>query len=220
MKSAELPKDLEALTDCLESMRSDAFGDGREDKNWMEWWCVVEVYKRLRRLRGRTLNWAIEHTEQHEGSPDFFVVEDTVKIAVEITEATVPEDRRAIRAARGSGETRGLGDPIEIDGKSVPGGRFRGGTCGDAWETALSDDICNAIKRKSKKGYASGARLVVYPNSNATFADPARAFEIFRERVPQNPFSRIDVLWVGGGLVQIENGDVRHYSKGQVTDED
>lgn len=214
MRSARLPDDLERVRAWLEETRETHITASHESKLWMEWWCLCETYQRLEACANEAPDWQVDHTDLEQGAADFLIMDSTGEFALEITEASVPEDRRAIRLARNTDEVRLLGEPFEHEGKTVPGGRFQGGSKSWDWEEAYVSDIQNAIKRKSGKSYADGARLIVYPNSNATFANPEISFDLLKASIPVHRFSRIDVIWTAGGVVTMSSKEIRYRKPG------
>ncbi len=209
MKEARFPEEAAKVQQWLDYTRKDAFAPKREDQNWKEWWCLNE-------LVCSGLSEAVFPNSFYarwldgDGCADFDLEFDGKKVNLEVTEATTHEDRKSIAALRQTLQLQPIGEPItQSDGRIIDGGRFRGGSNGDDWERGMVEDVTNAIRRKSRKPYAKGAWLLIYPNSNAVFAQPDEVVELLKESEVRIPFERVFVLKGDSGVLVGQGGSKR-----------
>ncbi|MEM6889001.1 MAG: hypothetical protein AAF636_12770 [Pseudomonadota bacterium] len=129
------------------------------------------------------------------GSADFCLDGGDWRYALEVTEATRGDERRAIAKARH--EARQL--------SFHKTGRFQNGASGNEPEKALVRDIRRAIKRKMKKSYAPNAILLIYPNSNVNpFAPDRRLVKSFwQQESIDHRFKRIFVVFDQKPLINL-----------------
>lgn len=216
MREVSLPEDAEALASWLKSERATAMGPPREDQRWKEWWCLLKFYRRRHATwflpRDCTVAWPDAH-----GLPDFEVRSNSGRFFIEVTEATTQKERKAIalRRQHPHGTVHRLSQPVEGVGKGergkAPQGRFLNGARREEWEEALVSDVREAISRKAgkTKTYAADAAeigLLVYPNSDATFADPTRVQEMLQNDAPSTPFRWTVVLWPDDRFIELGRG--------------
>jgi len=129
-----------------------------------EEWYVVRRFLRTG-LRSGLFQLPLSIAKGSPPEPDFILHwDDGGSAAIEITEATHPDDQREMTRFEQSGETVAL--------LGTFGGRFADGASqpGHAW----ASDIIEAIERKAGKTICAQhsrvqRHLVIYPNSNASF---------------------------------------------------
>ncbi|WP_195821233.1 hypothetical protein [Roseobacter sp. MH60115] len=194
MRTVRFPEELEDLKSWLEGSREQAFRPEREDQRWKEWWCLLQLLYRAgssRQLAGNIVaTWQDDHNKA-----DFCLEMPGGLRSLEITEATIPEERRAIAQARHDAS----------DTTRFAVGRFASGALGDTPERALVDDVIRAIARKANKPYAAGAWLLIYPNSNASLLslETGTVAALLDSRLPRLVFDRVFVLLGDESVVEI-----------------
>lgn len=203
------PERSSELLNWLESERIKV--DGKESKSWQEWWCICEFLTLTKTLAPFGPDFLIRKVPAP--NPDFMVKTTTDRFGIEVTEATIPDDRRAIKFLRNSEDDQVhlIGEPvISRSGKAINGGRFQGGVVGMAYEEAMADDIRVAIDRKKDKNYGIKSDLLIYPNSNAIFAKPSVVAKLLQNNVPSSSFGTIWVLTPSHSVLSINGrtGDV------------
>lgn len=204
------PSDLGALDRWLDGNREQAFRDGRENQTFNEWWCIRQALRmpEFRELIGHS-GHILKSESEAQGEADFTVLTaDGSSFALEVTEATVPSDRKAIAKSRRANKTMLLlGEDFETEeGEFVAGGRFADGAEGDEWEIAMAEDIRSALERKCKKPYARDAVLIVYPNSNAGSADRRKVKILLEGCLPAATFRAIFVIHDGPDGFEVMRG--------------
>ncbi len=213
LQKVSWPQDSRRLADWLTENGRTALQKGREDKTWKEWWVVQTLSESAAPPHFWPASFKIEHTGENPDVADFTIeLNDGTTWSVEVTEATTPEDRRAIAESRHLPGVHGVGDPIKRDdGKIIDGGRFRGGVEGVEYSTAMVEDILHAIARKSEKKYAKGAWLLIYPNSNAMFAKMDVVGSYLKRLGPDKLFERVVVCRDSGAAILIDHERVEVY---------
>ena len=177
MKSARFPEDLAALDAWLEQNRK----RGEEkSKVWKEWWTLRQIMFWPHIEEFLPQPFGAFHTDRDGNSADFNVTfPDGSILALEVTEATTKEDGEEIALTRGSSEAIGFG---------THRGRFGGGIKGDEDAPAMARDINDAILRKTNNRYGTHSALLIYPNSNAVFAEMEIVAQHLGPLKPDSPF--------------------------------
>ena len=196
-----LPHDEALLAKELELFREAAFSGRREDQDWKEWWCFWKAYTGL---AGSHWPSAMHVRILHDrGLPDFLVRTVDGEHFLEVTEATTPEDRRAIAMSRHSNEVRFPGDPVAVRTHrgwvEHPGGRGGGRNgppfLGDEPERETAKDVEDAITKKARKNYPDTTSLLVYLNSNVAIAGMSmrKVLDLVRD-VNRSQFAEVVIL--------------------------
>ena len=177
MKRARFPEDQASLCEWLKRKKK----RGEEpSKVWKEWWTLNKAIQRSGVEKFLPQPFVAEHNDTYGNGADFeLTFADGTVLALEITEATTKEDRKEIVRSRRATETMPLGSQ---------GGRFGGGVEGNVYEHAMVCDINNAIQRKSKNRYGRQSCLLIYPNSNAGFAEMRIVAQHMRPLTLESPF--------------------------------
>lgn len=219
MIEATIPEELNLIDDWLACRKSEASPCVTEDKQWKEWWCLYRWAKLKTEFAPFSESFVAIWSDEREGQADFKIFGSRDVSWIEVTEATVTEDRKAKAIARNISGVRLLGKPIRLKrttkhpkGKTIGGGRFRGGVIGDIWEEAMVEDIEAAIRRKSQKPYAAKSILLIYPNSNASFAEREGVAEILEGKKIDHPFCSVEIIEPRSSLTIIKDNSVRFCS--------
>ncbi len=160
MKRVRFPEDQASL--CVWLKREKKRGE-EPSKIWREWWTLNNAIQRPGVEKFLPQPFVAKHVDERVNGADFeLTFADKTVLALEITEATTKEDRREIVRSRKASEAMSFGSQ---------GGRFGGGVKGEVYEHAMVCDINDSIQRKSKNRYGRRSCLLIYPNSNAGFAE-------------------------------------------------
>jgi hypothetical protein len=185
MKRARFPEDQASLCEWLEQNRK---RDEEPSKVWKEWWTLSKAIQRSGVEQFLPQPFVAEHVDERGNGVDFSVkFPNGSVLALEVTEATTKEDGEEIALTRESSEALGFGSHR---------GRFKGGIKGDADALAMAGDIKDAILRKSNHRYGTRSALLIYPNSNAIFAEMEIVVQHIPLLTPESPF---DFALVVGG---------------------
>ncbi|MFV0292052.1 MAG: hypothetical protein ACK5II_02020 [Paracoccus sp. (in: a-proteobacteria)] len=174
MQSVQWPDDRQTLQRWLKD--NGGLGTSEPTKAWKEWWTLNQALRFCLALQFLGSEFVAMHQDKTGHSADFRMHHtDKPDLLLEVTEATTREDRREIALSRTRADVQFLG---------ACGGRFKAGVESDAYERAFAADGAAAISRKSRNRYGGRAGLLVYPNSNAVFAETRRLTD-YLQPLPQ-----------------------------------